>query len=446
MPPETEFTSTVINGPVEVTTHFRRGRRGARPFKRIIRRAVDTVHAAAVDGTVTGAFAAAGGGLRTPSRVNFDKTSLPLRLLNDVRMRGVRRVAEAPFRARLARAGVTDSYAVLDSLVSEGIIEREERLDPQGNPTTSYFTLTGLGASWLDSVFGPVQNEPLEELTRLLEGMLDSCKRPAIKEFLERQLDRARSGGPVFLETPDEEPITFTSSSATPGYVRILEFFGFVGAQAPDEPMDFKEVSGSLNRGERDSVKMLESLRTSIAKVAEAELGMSLDDMGIRGAHLLYWIPFCGDLRPDGHVIWGAFPAVSTKDVRSARFFRTSARVIALVENRAALEHLFGCAGSENGWLTICTEGMPKLALYELLSRIDGRNDMAHLIWTDWDVGGLRIAQRLSGFLKTRTQSRLALFEWQSALRPETVKCQPIVHHTIYLPGGAFHATEHLRQ
>ena len=333
---------------------------------------------------------------RHPADLPDGITSAVLRLLNESRVNGVRRISEAPFRRRLARlAGGVATLEIIDSLVQQCIIERDERLDPQGNPVASYLTLTATGDSVLVSVFGPVSAGPFDELARRLEDMLAACKRPAIAEFLGRQLEAARSGGPVCMDTGEDAPLVFTSPSATPGYLKILEFFGFLGARPPEESLEFKEVSGRLNRGERDSVKMLEGLRSTIARVAEADIGVSLDEMGIRGAHLLYWIPFCGDFRPDGHVLWGAVPAISTRDVRASRVFLTSARVVALVENRAALEHLTDCGAAERGWLTICTEGMPKHALYEILSKIDGAANPTYVVWTDWDLGGLRIAEKL---------------------------------------------------
>jgi hypothetical protein len=384
VPPETDFTDTVIQGALEITTYFRRGRRGSRPFRRVTRRIGS--------GDEGGALQA-----------SEDKQRMAaLRFLNEARAKGVRRMSEASFRGRLARAGGDYTIALVDAMVSEGIAERDERLDPQGNPLASYLTLTARGDSVLSSVFGPVNTGSLDELARRLEDMLSTCRTPVIAGFLQRQLGAARAGGPVCLETGEDAPFTFISIAATSGYLKVLEFFGFVGAHPPGESLDFKEVSGGINRGERDSVKMLENLRTTIARVAEADIGVPLDELGIRGVHLLYWIPFCGDLRPDGHAIWGSVPAISTRDVRTTRVFKTSASVVALVENRAALEHLSDSGAATKDWLTLCTDGMPKRALYELLSRIDGAQNLTYVVWTDWDLGGLRIAEKLLDGLTSR--------------------------------------------
>lgn len=392
LPSETDFTDTVIQGGAEITTYFRRGRRGSRPFRRVSRKAGSAPEGGIAFGSDQTVRGGAPGGL----------VSAALRLLNDARVKGVRRTSEASFRKHLARhAEGSPTLEIIDSLVRQGIVERDERLDPQGNPLVSYLSLTPDGQSVLDSVFGPVSAGPLDEISRRLKDLLAECRRPVISEFLNRQLDAAVSGGPVSMETGEEAPLTYISPTATPTYLKVLEFFGFVGAHRPGEPLEFKGISGALNHGERDSVKMLEGLRSTIAAVAEFDIGVPLDEMGVRGARLLYWIPFSGDLRPDGNVIWGSVPAISTRDVRNARAFSTVACVVALVENRAALEHLVDGDASRSGWLTICTEGMPKHALYELLAKVDAPSSgqRTYLVWTDWDLGGLRIAERLLGWL-----------------------------------------------
>lgn len=395
MPPEIDFTDTVVEDGVEVTTHFRRGRRGSRPFRRVSRRVPG-------EGSEGGDKAGLTGIL--PHDTAGEGTAPALRLLNEARIKGVSRISEAPFRRRLAKTVRGGTLEAVDALVRQGVVERDERLDPQGNAEASYLVLTAAGSSILESVFGPMNGGSLNELARHLQDMLAACRRPVIAEFLGRQLEAVRSGGPVCIEVGEEAPLTFISTAATPNYLKILDFFGFIGARSPDEPLEFKEISGTLYRGERDSVKLLESLRPAIAQVAEFDVGVPLDEMGIRGAHLLYWIPFCGDLRPDGHTVWGTVPAISTRDVRDARVFLTSARVVALVENRAALEHLADCGAPESGWLTICTDGMPKHALYELLSKIQplSSGQRTYLVWTDWDLGGLRIAGKLIGWLTTQ--------------------------------------------
>jgi|GEM_PF-1409142 hypothetical protein len=327
-----------------------------------------------------------------------------LKILNDVRARGGRRTSETSFRSRLARRSQgIPPLEVVDLLVRQGVVERDERLDAQGNPNASYLVLTGAGEKVLDQAFGRVERAPLRWLSSRLRALQTRCRRDEIARFLERQLAMANSGGPVSMVTGEDESMEFISRMASPTYVEVLEFFGYLGSLPPGETVDFKEISGALNRGRRDSVKMLEGLRTTISKVAEWEIGASLESMGVRGARLLYWIPFSGDLRPDGHRIWGLAPSVSTKDVGMARVFLSEARVIALVENRAALEHLIDCGLTRRGWLGVCTEGMPKHGLFEMLSKLDGveRTDRVWLIWTDWDLGGLRITEKI--FVRLRS-------------------------------------------
>ena len=272
MPPQTDFTNTIFEGGVEVTTHFRRGRRGSRPFRRVSRRAVG-------DGSEGGNKA--GGSGTAQQDIAGEGNAAALRVINEARVKGVSRISEAPFRRRLAKiAGGAGTLETIDSLLRQGIVERDERLDPQGNPEASFLTLTSVGHSVLESAFGPVSTGPLDEIARRLQDMLTACKRPVIAEFLSRQLEAVRSGGSVCMETGEEAPLTFTSPAATPGYLKILEFFGFIGARPLEESLEFKEVSGGLNRGERDSVKMLESLRPTIAQVAEFDIGVPLDEMG----------------------------------------------------------------------------------------------------------------------------------------------------------------------
>jgi hypothetical protein len=321
-----------------------------------------------------------------------------LKILNDVRARGGRRTSETSFRSRLARRseGIPPVETV-DLLVRKGVVERDERLDPQGNPSASYLILTGAGERVLDQVCGGIERAPLRWLSSRLRALKAGSRRDDIACFLEKQLAMADSGGPVSMAISEDESMEFISRAASPAYVEVLEFFGYLGSLQAGETVDFKEISGALNKGRRDSVKMLEGLRTTISKVAEWEIGASLESMGVRGARLLYWIPFSGDLRPDGHRIWGVAPSISTKDVTAAQVFLSEARVIALVENRAALEHLIDCGLAQRGWLGICTEGMPKHGLFEMLSKIEGmpQSDRLWVIWTDWDLGGLRITEQI---------------------------------------------------
>lgn len=393
-PSEADFTNTLVSDGVEITTCYRRSRRGARPYRRISRRAD---------------MGGEGGGSESADDRGWTSTVMSaLKILNDVRARGGQRAAETSLRSRLARRSEGMSpMAVVDLLVRKGVVERDERLDPQGSPVASYLTLTAAGEKVLDCVCGEVERAPFRWLSSRLCALQSKCKREYIAGFLKKQLAMAESGGPVYMETGEDGGLTFFSQAASPTYVQVLEFFGYVGARPAGETLDFKEISGALNRGRRDSVKMLEGLRSVISNVAEWEIGVSLESMGVRGARLLYWIPFSGDLRPDGHRIWGLAPAISTKDINVAQVFHSAARTIALVENRAALEHMIDCGLTERDWLCVCTEGMPKHSLFEMLAKIEGvrQSDRAWVIWADWDLGGLRIVEKLLTRLRSLVSS-----------------------------------------
>jgi hypothetical protein len=118
-----------------------------------------------------------------------------------------------------------------------------------------------------------------------------------------------------------------------------------------------------------------------------------LDEMGIEGRTSLL-DPFSG--------IYGLTVTVGGRacdfheDVRDARVFLTSARVVALVENRAALEHLADCGAPESVGSpsaptgcrsTRCTSYCPRSNLSAAAS---GRTWSGLL-----DLGGLRIAGKL---------------------------------------------------
>ncbi|MCR4397338.1 MAG: DUF2399 domain-containing protein, partial [Firmicutes bacterium] len=66
-----------------------------------------------------------------------------------------------------------------------------------------------------------------------------------------------------------------------------------------------------------------------------------------------------------------------------------------LTENRTALDYLASAGVGDRGWLVVCTDGMPKRGMFEMLTRLEGLEQMTVLIWTDWDLGGLRIAENI---------------------------------------------------
>ncbi|MCR4397339.1 MAG: hypothetical protein NUV93_00020, partial [Firmicutes bacterium] len=295
------FTHTDVKGDLEVTTVYAPSRRGARPVRRVTRSA--------------GAASLAAGAFDQPAHQ-------ALSLLHRARACGVQRLSEVAFRKRLAKAaaappgGSGGTLAVIDSLIARGIVERRENLDRQGNVQNSFLAVTDAGETLLESLFGPISREPLAELARRIQEHLNSCRRREVEAMLRRQLDLARSGRNPVLDAGDAGSIAFVPRSEGSAYERIVEFFGFIGSRPAGEVWDFKEVSGRLHPGEKDSVKHLEGLRYKIAAVAEGETGLSLEDMGITGVHLLYWVPFHGDLRPDGLRLWGCVPALSTRDIR----------------------------------------------------------------------------------------------------------------------------------
>lgn len=376
------FQAVEKHGALDVITTFAPTRHGARPVRRITKKsAISSTPAYRETG-----FA-------------VDKA---LELLNKTRIRGTKRLNEAAFRSRLAKAlsrtepsTSVNTFPVIDSLVERGTLEREERFDRQGNVKVSYLSVTPQGNTHLDRLFGPIAEDSFRELELYISTFLRNCQRPIIASFLERQAELARRGGPVALNRDEDSDISYFSMASSPNYVRIIDFFGFVGSQPESQILEFKEISGRLNPTQRDSVKFLENLRADIMQVAESELGVTLEELGIKGTRLLYWIPFHGDLKPEGHALWGTVPALSTRDIRKVAYFDSGSRLLCLVENRTVLDVLAEGEVSGMGWTVICTEGMPKTALYGLLSRIRRLKEMKILIWTDWDLGGLRICEKL---------------------------------------------------
>lgn len=334
------------------------------------------------------------GGLDQPARQ-------VLLLLHRARAAGVQRLSEVALRKRLAKvaaapAGVGGgTLALIDSMIARGVVERQENLDRQGNVQNSFLTVTPAGETLLESLFGPITREPLAELAQRIQGYLDSCRRPEIAAMLGRQLDLVRSGQVPSLDAGETGPLAFMPRTEGSAYEKIIEFFGFIGGRPAGEVWDFKEVSGRLHSGIKDSVKHLDSLRYRIATIAEIETGLSLEEMGVSGAHLLYWVPFHGDLCPDGASLWGSVPALSTRDIRRVKQFRTQAKTLMLVENRTALDYLADAGVGSRGWLVICTDGMPKHGMFEMLVRLDHLESMEVLTWTDWDAGGLRITENI---------------------------------------------------
>jgi hypothetical protein len=383
------FSDTKISGSLEVVTFYNSSRSGAKPVRRVTRR---------ITTGASGESRALGAELSSTAGVQD-----ALKLLNESRARGTRRLSENSVRNRLSRRGRkhVNTQAIIDSLIGLGVLEREETLDRAHTPIRSYLTVTEAGRKHLDAAFGTVPPDPREDLAGRLETYLSECRRPVIRRFLSGQLDAVRSGGPVFFLQEADSQIDYLSPKASPNYLRILEFFAYLGSQPEGVSLEFKEISGRLHLGERDSVKHLEDLRQSIAQVAESDLGVSLEELGVRGAHLLYWIPFHGDLAVDGQSIWGTVPAISTRDLRAASAIETSARLLVLVENRAALDILAEESVARDGWLVVCTDGMPKHGLYHLLEKMSGLSSVDVLIWTDWDLGGLRIAERLLAWFES---------------------------------------------
>ncbi len=407
------FSDTRLSGSLEVVTYYNSSRSGAKPVRRVTRRPSGESHALVAD-------------LSSKAGVHD-----ALRLLNESRTKGTKRLSESSFRNRLSRRGrkQVNTQAIVDSLIGLGILEREETLDRANTPIRSYLTVTEVGWKHLDAAFGTVPPGPREDLAGRLEKYLSECRRPVIHQFLSRQLDAVRSGGPVFFLQEVDSQIDYLSPKASRNYLRILEFFAYLGSQPEDVSLEFKEISGRLHLGERDSVKHLESLRGPIAQVAESDLGISLEELGVRGAHLLYWIPFHGGLAVDGQSIWGTVPTISTRDLRAASAVDTSARLLVLVENRAALDILAEENVAREGWLVVCTDGMPKHGLYYLLEKMSGLSGMDVLIWTDWDLGGLRIAERLLAWFDSRSADLVGQADSDLATGPAKYSTITVVPH-----------------
>jgi len=387
------FTHTDSQGDLEVTTVYVPSRHGARPSRRVTR------------------SAAAGDAVPAAVIVPEDSARQVLLLLHRARAKGVQRVSEPALRKTISSAatgattagtpaaGRPGTLAIIDSIIAKGVIERHESLDRQGNVRNSFLMVTSGGDDILESLFGPIVRDSLAELAQCLDEHLRACRRPEIAALLARQVELIRSGRVPALELGDGGSIVFAPRQDNSSYAKIVDFFGFIGSRPPGEVLDYKEISGRLFVGEKDSVKYLEGLRPRIAAVAESEIGLSLEDLGVAGAHLLYWVPYHGDLRPDGAVIWGEAPAISTRDIRRVTRFTTSAKTLVLVENRTALDYLASTDVGARGWLVVCTDGMPKLGMYEMLHRVEHLESMTILTWTDWDIGGLKITENLLAHL-----------------------------------------------
>ncbi|MGE5484726.1 MAG: DUF2399 domain-containing protein [Ignavibacteriales bacterium] len=389
---------------MEVTTVYVPSRRGARPSRRITR-------------------GASAGTPAEPALLAVDEPSRrALLLLHRARAREVQRISEPVLRkaisnavtgakaagiaaARTVAVGPAGTLALIDSLIAMGVLERHENLDRQGNVRNSFLRVTPAGETILESLFGPISRDSLAELAQRLEEHLQTCQRPEVAALFTRQAGLLRSGRPPALDLGDAGTITFAPRQDDSSYVKIIDFFGFLGSRPQGEVWDYKEISGRLFAGEKDSVKYLEGIRSKIAAVAESEIGLSLEELGVTGAHLLYWVPYHGDLRPDGAIIWGVAPAISTRDIRRVTRFATRAKTLVLIENRTALDYLAGIDAGARGWLVVCTDGMPKRGMYDLLRRIENFESMRILTWTDWDIGGLKITENLLAHLPAGTVS-----------------------------------------
>ncbi|MEW6523875.1 MAG: DUF2399 domain-containing protein [Bacillota bacterium] len=373
------FEHTARDGAFLITTVYTRARRGSRPASR----RVTAAHP--LDPATVAARAQAG----DPA---FRAVWKNLRLAKN---RGTGRLSEEHLRSRAAGAGVT----VLQELVSWGVLERHQSLSTLGEVQRTYYTLTPAGQEALELAFGPAP-AGLDHLVRELELALERCRRPELVPFFQRQLQAAVMGSSPAIEL-GETSATFRSGPAR--YHQILRFFITLGALPPGRTVDFKELAALAYPGEKDSVKRFAGVRDDILAAAEHDLGLSLAQLGVEGFASLYWVPVSGLVRPaGGPYLWGAAPALSTRDLLATRALETPARVLVLVENRSALDYL--AARPHPQVLAIGTDGMPRSGLYLLLSKLAGLAEKQLVIWVDWDLGGLRIAARLLAFTPAPAQ------------------------------------------
>lgn len=288
-----------------------------------------------------------------------------------------------------AKPLITDTH-VLHTWLTEGWIIKEVKFSADGRTPVSEGYLMGPALFHYEEAKKVLDAaNQIGEFNNKLER-LRQCLHPRISEALEKRLAHLLSLDFATFKTDGQ----FRNWSLSKR-MQFLEFIiAILTLSAQKEAFDFKEI-GAFNYKEIGGSKVFDRNRKDFVSLLEEWNGEYLDVLGLVSHGHITPVFFVGDVRGQ-YATYGHETLQAVTDMALLKdHFETSNRVLWLVENRAILTRMAVSTDflATTASIVICIEGNIRSAHRRFIEQISGSPSIEQvLIWTDYDISGLSIA------------------------------------------------------